>query len=220
MPEYRIQCEVAGPLAMYARPDTGGSPTNYPAPPWSAAKGLLEAIAFLRHGEAWLHPTRVEVCRPVGTRGGVVSYQRYAFNYGGPLRKDLNVKSGTGMQVFSTVLGTAAANPLKALGLLCRRWPPYAAWAANSANISTEAAKSDKNKSRALKDAFFGAQRVRPIAAEIHDDLKALRDRPDDAFRAELLLGYMAGLPVPKKADIPATKTSDDSADQDMEEQG
>jgi len=107
MPEYRVQCEVAGPLAMYARPDTGGSPTSYPAPPWSAAKGLLESIAFLSHGEAWLHPTRVEVCRPVGTRGGVVAYQRYAFNYGGPLRKDLNIKSGTGMQVFATVL----ANP-------------------------------------------------------------------------------------------------------------
>lgn len=107
MPEYRVQCEVAGPLAMYARPDTGGSPTSYPAPPWSAAKGLLESIAFFSHGEAWLHPTRVEVCRPVGTRGGAVAYQRYAFNYGGPLRKDLNIKSGTGMQVFATVL----ANP-------------------------------------------------------------------------------------------------------------
>lgn len=120
----------------------------------------------------------------------------------------------------NALLGIAAANPLKALELLCRRWPPYAAWAANSANIFTEAAKPDKNKSRALKDAFFGAQRVRPIAAEIHDDLQALRDRPDDAFRAELLLGYMAGLPVSKKAYDPSTKTSDDSADQDMEEQG
>lgn len=107
MTEYLIQCEVAGPLAMYARPDTGGSPTSYPAPPWSAAKGLLESIAYFKHGEAWLHPTRVEICRRVGTSGGIVSYQRYAFNYGGPLRKDLNVKSGTGMQVFATVL----ANP-------------------------------------------------------------------------------------------------------------
>lgn len=91
---------------MFSRPDTGGSPTSYPAPPWSAAKGLLESIAFLSQGGAWFHPTHVEICRPVGSAGGIV-FQRYSFNYGGPLRKDLNIKSGTGMQVFATVI----ANP-------------------------------------------------------------------------------------------------------------
>lgn len=104
MTNYHVQIEVAGPLAMFARPDTGGTPTSYPAPPWSAAKGILEAVAFLSSGEAWLHPTRIEICRPKGTRGGVVVFQRYTTNYGGPLRKELNVKSGTGMQVFATIL--------------------------------------------------------------------------------------------------------------------
>ena len=47
MGPYLIQLEVSGPLAMYARPDTGGSPTSYPVPTWSAAKGLLESIAYL-----------------------------------------------------------------------------------------------------------------------------------------------------------------------------
>jgi CRISPR-associated protein Cas5d len=89
---------------MYARPDTGGSPTSYPAPTWSAAKGLFESIAFLSRGEAWFHPTRVELCRRIGVPGGAVSFQRYAFNYGGPLRKDLNIKNRTGMQVFATVV--------------------------------------------------------------------------------------------------------------------
>lgn len=107
MGDYSVEIEVSGPLAMFARPDTGASPTSYPAPTWSAAKGLLESIAFLSSGEAWFHPTHVELCRPVGASGGTIRYQRYAFNYGGPLRKDLNVKSGTGMQVFAT----AVANP-------------------------------------------------------------------------------------------------------------
>lgn len=89
---------------MWARPDTGGTPTSYPAPTWSAAKGLLESIAFLSGGEAWMHPVRVEVCRRRGAPGGAVRFQRYTTNYGGPLRKDLNVKNGTGMQVFATVL--------------------------------------------------------------------------------------------------------------------
>jgi CRISPR-associated protein Cas5d len=104
---YSVAIEVSGPLAMYARPDTGGSPTSYPAPTWSAAKGVLESIAYLSQGEAWFHPIRVELCRPSGAVGGSVSFQRYAFNYGGPLRKGLNIKNGTGMQIFATVV----ANP-------------------------------------------------------------------------------------------------------------
>lgn len=104
MKPYPIALEVSGPLAMWARPDTGGAPTSYPAPTWSAAKGLLESIAFLSSGQAWLHPTRVEICRRKGTPGGEVRFQRYATNYGGPLRKEQNVKNGTTMQFFATVL--------------------------------------------------------------------------------------------------------------------
>src|SRR3954470_18483457 len=94
MSRYTVQIEVAGPLAMFARPDTGGTPTSYPAPTWSAAKGILESIAFLSSGEAWLHPTRVEICRPKGARGGAVAFQRYTNNYGVPLRKDRTSKAG------------------------------------------------------------------------------------------------------------------------------
>jgi CRISPR-associated protein Cas5d len=31
MDKYEIAFEVAGPAAMFARPDTGGTPTSYPA---------------------------------------------------------------------------------------------------------------------------------------------------------------------------------------------
>ena len=104
MKNYSISLEVGGPLAMFARPDTGAAPTSYPAPTWSAAKGILESIAYLSHGEAWLHPLRVEICRRRGENGGAVHFQRYATNYGGPLRKEKNIKEGTGMQIFATVL--------------------------------------------------------------------------------------------------------------------
>jgi len=104
MKPYVIELEVSGPLAMFARPDTGATPTSYPAPTWSAAKGLLESIARLSDGRAWLHPTRVEICRHRDAQGGAVTYQRYVTNYGGPLRKEQNVRSGTGMQVFANVL--------------------------------------------------------------------------------------------------------------------
>lgn len=107
--QYEVNCEVAGPLAMFARPDTGGTPTSYPLPTWSAAKGVLESIAFLSDGAAWICPTKVEICRRVGEPGGHVRFQRYTTNYGGPLRKvSLFTKGsapgGSSMQFFATVL--------------------------------------------------------------------------------------------------------------------
>ncbi len=107
--EYRVSFEVAAPLAMFARPDTGGTPTSYPARTWSAAKGLFELIAFLSDGAAWICPTKVEICRPMRERCGRVCYQRYTTNYGGPLREPSLRNSGmtsggSGMQFFATVL--------------------------------------------------------------------------------------------------------------------
>lgn len=107
--QYPVQLEVAGPLAMFARPDTGGTPTSYPIPTWSAAKGLFESIAFFSDGAAWVSPLTVQVCRRIGEVGGRIRFQRYTTNYGGPLRKkDLfttgTVSGGSSMQVFATVL--------------------------------------------------------------------------------------------------------------------
>ena len=104
MSRYSVTLEIAGPLAMWARPDTGGPPTSYPAPTWSAAKGVFEALARLASGDAWINPRRVEICRPVGTTGGEVFFQRYTTNYGGPLRKSNQLRLGSSYQLFATVL--------------------------------------------------------------------------------------------------------------------
>lgn len=106
---YQVAMEVAGPLAMFARPDTGGTPTSYPVPTWSAAKGLFESIAFFVDGKAWICPVKVGVCRRIGESGGRIRFQRYTTNYGGPLRKaDLFRKGtaagGSSMQLSATVL--------------------------------------------------------------------------------------------------------------------
>ncbi len=88
MSKYQISMEVEGPLAMWARPDTGSSPTSYPVPTWSAAKGLFESVAFFKDGSAWINPIRVEICKPVNKRStDEVHYQKYMTNYGGPLRE-------------------------------------------------------------------------------------------------------------------------------------
>jgi CRISPR-associated protein Cas5d len=101
---YPVSIEVAGPLAMFARPDTGSAPTSYPAPTFSACVGIFESIARFRSGDAWIVPTKVELCKPLGASGGRVSYQRYATNYGGPLRKANQFSRGASMQRFATVL--------------------------------------------------------------------------------------------------------------------
>jgi len=104
MNQYEVALEVAGPAAMFARPDTGGTPTSYSAPTWSAAKGLFESIAFFADGAAWSCPTKVEICRRVGEAGGRVNFQRYTTNYGGPLRKIDLFTGGNNMQVYATIL--------------------------------------------------------------------------------------------------------------------
>jgi CRISPR-associated protein Cas5d len=69
MTPYPVQMEVEGPLAVFARPDTGGTPTSYPVPTWLAAKGMFESIAFFADGAAWICPTRGEAsCAKQGPR--------------------------------------------------------------------------------------------------------------------------------------------------------
>lgn len=104
MSRYLVALEIAGPLAMFARPDTGGPPTSYPVPTWSAAKGIFESIARLASGDAWINPLKVEICRRVGESGGEVIFQRYTTNYGGPLRKSNQLRLGSSYQFFATVL--------------------------------------------------------------------------------------------------------------------
>lgn len=101
---YAVSLEIAGPLAMFARPDTGGTPTSYPAPTWSACKGIFESLAFFSRGNAWISPTHVEVCRVSDAPGGEVRWQRYTTNYGGPLRKTSVVRTGSSHQLSATVL--------------------------------------------------------------------------------------------------------------------
>lgn len=92
---YEISLEIAGPFAMFARPDTGSTPISYPVPTFSAAKGMFEAVARLE--STYFCPTHVEICRPV-------LYERYVTNYGGPLRKSDQVKKGNNYQLMATVL--------------------------------------------------------------------------------------------------------------------
>ena len=95
MKSYNVSCEIAGPTAMWTRPDTGDAPVSYPAPSLAAAKGIFESIVWIKSAEVL--PTRVEICAPL-------VFHTYSTNYGGPLRKSASVKSGDSYQLLATVL--------------------------------------------------------------------------------------------------------------------
>lgn len=92
---YPVELEVEGPTAMFARPDTGSTPVSCPVPTFSAAKGMFESVARTRHAQ--ILPTHVEICRPL-------RYERFATNYGGPLRKSGQLNDRTSYQLIATVL--------------------------------------------------------------------------------------------------------------------
>lgn len=92
---YRVQFEIAAPAAIFTRPDSGASFVTYPAPTYSALKGIFECVA--RWKSAYIKPVRVEICSPV-------QFQSYATNYGGPLRKSNQLAQGSSYQLFATIL--------------------------------------------------------------------------------------------------------------------
>ena len=95
MRDYVVQLEIAGNTAMWTRPDTGDSPVSYPAPTYSAVKAIFESVLWGPVVE--IIPIKTEICAPI-------QFHSYYTNYGGPLRKSKNVKSGDSYQLPATVL--------------------------------------------------------------------------------------------------------------------
>jgi len=102
MCRYPVQFEIAGPAAIFARPDTGAAPISYPVPTWSACKAMFESVArgFFEDGKppsAFFCPTKVEIWRPI-------RFEKYVTNYRGPLRKSAQIKEKSSYQLQATIL--------------------------------------------------------------------------------------------------------------------
>lgn len=96
MKTYPVAFEIAGPAAIFTRPDSGATFVSYPAPTYSALRGMFDCVA--RWKSAYIRPERVEICRPV-------QFLRYATNYGGPLRHpQQQIKKNSAYQLFATIL--------------------------------------------------------------------------------------------------------------------
>lgn len=93
--KYNVFFEIAGSTAMFTRPDSGAAQVSYPAPTFSAVKGMFESIARWR--STCIRPVKVEICAPI-------KFHKYTTNYGGPLRKSNQLSSGSSYQIPATVL--------------------------------------------------------------------------------------------------------------------
>lgn len=93
--KYEVAMEISGNTAIWTRPDTGDCPVSYPAPTYSAVKGIFESILW--GPVVQIIPKKVEICSPV-------QYHSYQTNYGGPLRKPGVIAGGGGFQLLATVL--------------------------------------------------------------------------------------------------------------------
>ena len=92
---YQVSMEIAGPTAIWVRPDSGDSPCSYPAPTFSAVRAIFESILWLPAVQ--IIPKKVEICSPI-------QYYSYTTNYGGPLRKNDAIKKDNNYQLFATAL--------------------------------------------------------------------------------------------------------------------
>ncbi|WP_028586064.1 hypothetical protein [Desulfogranum mediterraneum] len=116
-------------------------------------------------------------------------------------------QSVRGGQVPNTLLGSqtygvALHDPIKAMGLLATRLKPYESWAIKQLKTRKPGGGDDK----AIQSGIFAYLWLKRQAAEFNAQLENLQKIPTDYYKAELMLGYLAGRPFEgKKAD--PTKT-------------
>ena len=98
------------------------------------------------------------------------------------------------------LLTMAQGSPAKALALLARRWKPYSGWACKAEHdplrhmdVKTSIAKDKQQSEWDIRSALRHAREIKPLAADLASALEG--SQTNDIFRAELLLGYLAGLP-------------------------
>ena len=121
----------------------------------------------------------------------------------------LDVRGGSlppsllGNQIFAM----AQTSPTQALSMWAKRWKPYEGWARRLQHsekdqtrieaLKNSKGKADQQKGWDIKKALRNWRDMKPIAECLSGTLEECT--VDDAFRVELLLGYMAGIPATKK---------------------
>ncbi|HEX2092187.1 MAG TPA: hypothetical protein VHG28_07275 [Longimicrobiaceae bacterium] len=110
--------------------------------------------------------------------------------------------------IGNAALPMAQADPARALAVLCRRWGVYHGWAKRRAqyripdkfvgkrrsDLASEQERRDFDRAWEIRRGISVSWRAAEIARELHGSLPK-RGEVMERFQAELLLGYIAGLP-------------------------
>jgi hypothetical protein len=98
--------------------------------------------------------------------------------------------------IGNSVFAAAGRDPVKALEVLQGRWKPYGAWAKTAAVLRRAAGleATDKGRAGQMRRAIGQARLAEQLCRDLHEHLAQLRSPPSETFRAELLLGYLAGI--------------------------
>jgi hypothetical protein len=106
--------------------------------------------------------------------------------------------------IGNSVFAVAGRDPERALGVLQTRWKPYQAWATRAGRARTATPDKGGMRGWAVLRAVSQVRYAARLCGELQVSLAQMKaqDRgPDDSFRAELLLGYIAGLKPEPKSD-------------------
>lgn len=100
--------------------------------------------------------------------------------------------------IGNSVFAAAGRDPERALAILQTRWKPYHAWADRLSKEKTALAGEENEKRRRTRGRTLSQfSLAKRLCAELQPALAGMKaqGRPiDDTFRAELLLGYIAGI--------------------------
>ncbi len=91
------------------------------------------------------------------------------------------------------VYGMALNDPIKAMSFMASRRRPYDTWAKRMWF------KQDKQKDKAISNALFAQKWMKEQAEKLNLHLQEARSLATDSYKAELMLGYLAGRPFENK---------------------
>lgn len=94
--------------------------------------------------------------------------------------------------IGNQVYGMALQNPIKAMDFLASRRRPYDSW------VTRMRAKNIKSEDKAITTAIFAQIWMSKQAEALSEFLSNPKAKPD-TYKAELMLGYLAGRPFEQK---------------------
>ena len=128
--------------------------------------------------------------------------------------------------IGNSVFAIAGRNPVKALDVFQQRWKPYGAWATAQAGgalkkaseLDSKGDKTNKDLAGRIRLGVGSARRVRALVPELRS---VLEEQANARFRAELLLGYLAGPERAKNLSkvSASTEGDNDSSDENQGEE-